>query len=174
MSDGAAEDRLDLLADELHEPMPDRRGRQYLVHLREPERRLRHVRKGRLGGVLDDGPPSRALDGDQPVGAVVEEAGEYDRDHALAVRDRGGPEHGVDRGPGTVLPRTVRELHDAVLDQQVPVRRSDERPSRLDPLTVRGVGDRNSGGGRQDLRQMPGRLRADVEGDEQGARKIGG
>ena len=76
----------------------------------------------------------------QPDGAVVQQAGEHEADHARAEGEGGGAEEGVDGRAGHVLPRAGAEEDGAVRHQQVAVGRGDIDPAALERLAVHRLG----------------------------------
>jgi hypothetical protein len=116
---------------------PDQQLRQFgsartVIHLALVQRMARHLRVGRVSGVLDQGDAATALDCAQPCGAVVEHAREQNPDDAPTVLGRCGAEQRIDRRSGQVLARAAPQEHAAVVEQQVQIGRG-----HIDPATLK-------------------------------------
>ena len=164
-ADGAPDDRLELLADV--------RRAEDVVDGGEAQCALRHPGVRRVGGVLDDGQPAARGDRDQSGGAVVENAGQYDTDHAGAMGQRGGAEQCVDGRPVTVLGRATRQCHPVALHEQVVVGWRDVDVPGRERRAVACGGDRHRTDPAEDVRECAGAAGGKVQHHEDGRRDRG-
>ena len=126
-------------------------------------------------GVLNDCQAAGAVDGFEPVGAVLVPSGQDDAEQALAVHVGRGFEQHVDRRPREVhhLVGRQREGRSAI-DQQVVVGRRDIDRAGLDRLLVLRFLDRPPAMRRKDLRQQARALARQVQHDEARHPQCGG
>ncbi len=106
------------------------------------ERAARHRGRRRLGRLLDDGDAVAILDREQAGGAIVELPGQHDADDGRAIGKCRAAKQRIDRWPGQVLLRTVRQPDDVSDDEHVTIGRSDVDVSRHERLAILRVAGR--------------------------------
>src|SRR5205823_8643275 len=110
---------------ELLQDFGDAGRRQAMIDLDVLQSVAGHVAAERIFGVLHDGKSASLLDRDQPRSPVVQRTRKDYPDYARAVEPRRGAEERIDRGPVTAFARAARETDDALVADQMMVRRSD-------------------------------------------------
>ena len=121
--------------------MPAQGGRQIgdvhgLVDGTGVQRRLGHGRRLGVERMLDEGDAAPLIHGEQPRGAIVQEARQHQPDDAAGESQRGRAEQGIDRGTGQVLPRAAAQADHPGEHQHVMVGRREIDAAVLDRLAV--------------------------------------
>jgi hypothetical protein len=138
------------------------------------ERTLRHRGIHRIRRILHHGNAVLLLDREHPGRAVIERAGEHNRDHRRTGGNGCAAKQRVHRRPGTVLARTAGKVQRAVArDQQMPVGRRDVHHSRLIPFSVLGRLRRDRSLPVEDLCEKARRVGRDVQHDAHRGREVG-
>src|SRR6478672_3469458 len=110
---------------EVHEVGNDVASFQNVMRSGVAESATRHLGRGSLVWILDNGNAATLLDGKKAHRAVVEAPAENDSNHPRAVNAGGRPKQGIDGGPVTVLPGAAQDTHSARLDGEVGVGTGD-------------------------------------------------
>lgn len=134
----------------------------------------RHGRPFGILGILDHRHAASRLDRDQPLGPVVEQAGEHHPDHARTVMHRGRAEQRVHRRAGAVLIGAAPHQHAAGANQDVMIGCADIDVPGLERLPVHRREDRERADLVQQLRKDAAGRGRDVLGDEHRGGQIGG
>src|SRR3954466_14095169 len=113
----------------------------------------RHVGRRRFGWVLDNGEAAPGFHGVEPGRPIVELPREDDTDDAFSMGPGSAPKKRIDRRPGSVLARTGVELHNAIVDQEMAIRRRDVNAVSLVGSVVLGADRSDFSSPAQDLRQ---------------------
>src|SRR5881227_855569 len=92
---------------EVHEVGNDVASFQNIMRSGIAESATRHLGRGSLVWILNNGSPAALLDGKKAHRAVLEGPAENDANHARAVNPGGSPEQRIDGGPVAVLPGTA-------------------------------------------------------------------
>ena len=131
----------------------------------------RHARARGVDRILHHGNAARLLDRLQARRAVVERSARDDADDARTVVVRRRPERRIDGRPVHVLARTAFDRDAAAVHVHLHAGRRDVDASGADWLGIDGVSRRQQPGAVQDGRQQAGRVRSDMQDDEQRRRQ---
>jgi hypothetical protein len=123
--------------------------------------------------ILDDHGPTRGGDDDRAGGAVVERAGEHERDRGRTENKCNAAKERVDSGAVVVLVRTAHDADLFALGEEVEVRRRDVDPSGHEGLVITRMFRFQRANAIEDRGQIARRKRRHVEHDQHGSREIG-